>query len=78
MRTVFNIEIKTDIPAHDEERRKALIELFMRASRTLFTQTTMLAKGVSPTINITSEDNVNGTEVHPLFNEGTESTSGSS
>lgn len=69
MRTVFNIEIKTDIPAHDEERRKALIELFMRTSRTLFTQTTMLAKGVSPTINITSEDNVNGTEVHPLFGE---------
>lgn len=67
MRTIFNIEIKTDIPAHDEARRQALIELFTRASRTLLTQTTMVSKGVTPDIRVTSQDNDNGAVDYPLF-----------
>lgn len=67
MRTVFNIEIKLDIPAHDEERRKALIELYTRAARTLLTQTSMVAKGIPPSMKVTSLDNENGPQEHPLF-----------
>lgn len=69
MRTVFNIEIKTDIPAHDDARRQALIELFTRTSRMLLTQTTMVSKGISPSFKITSTDNQNGEQEYPLFVE---------
>jgi hypothetical protein len=67
VRTIFNIEIKTDLPAYDIERRQALIELFRRTSSTLYTQATMLSKGVPVSMSITSHDNENGTEKHPIF-----------
>jgi len=67
MRVVFQIEIKTDIPSHDNERRKALIELFTRTSRTLRTQCSMLSRGVPPTLTLTSNDSENGEEVIPTI-----------
>jgi hypothetical protein len=66
MRTVFNIEIKTDVPAHDKARREAYIKLMTIAARTLYTQATMLAKGVSIDV-VLSSDGENGSEEHPLF-----------
>ena len=69
MRVTFNIEMKTDVPAHDMERRKAFIDLFIHTSRRLYTQAAMLSKGVSPDIKVTSLDNENGEEQYPLFQE---------
>lgn len=67
MRTVFNIEIKTDIPANDEARRQALIELFTRVSRELLTKATLVSKGVSPDFKLSSIDNEKGEQEYPLF-----------
>lgn len=69
MRVIFNIEVKVDIPAHDETRREVFIKLLTQASKQLFTQSAMLCKGLSPTIVMTSQDNDNGEQIHPLFEE---------
>lgn len=43
MRTVFNIELKLDIPATDDERRKAFIELTLMTARQLYAQAAMIS-----------------------------------
>lgn len=69
MRTVFNIEIKCDLPIHDEQRRKTFIKLMMEATRKLYSQSTMLAAELSPEIMVTIEDNRGSREIH-LFEDG--------
>jgi hypothetical protein len=68
MRTVFNIEIKCDLPTHDEQRRKTFIRLMMEATRKLYSQSTMLAAEMSPEIMVTIEDRNGSKEIH-LFDE---------
>jgi hypothetical protein len=69
MRVVFSIEIKVDIPAHDDKRREALIELLSRASRTLRTQCSMVSRGIPPTIKASVNDADVGEVEIPLFEE---------
>jgi hypothetical protein len=68
MRVVFTIEIKTDIPSHDTERREAMIELLARAARTLRTQCSMVSKGIPPTLKLITNDSENGEQELPTIN----------
>lgn len=72
MRTVFNIEIKCDLPTHDEQRRKTFIQLMLKATRQLYAQTTMLAAELSPELTITMDDR-NGSQELNLFEPTTDS-----
>ncbi len=65
MRTVFTIELKCDIAANDEDRRKAFIDLTMKAAETLYGQAAMMVTG-APTI-IVSEASREGKQQFPLF-----------
>ena len=65
MRTVFTIELKCDIDVIEDERRKAFIDLVIAASRQIYGQAAMLAKG-APTITISSASR-NGKEIYPVF-----------
>ena len=60
MRTVFTIEVSTDISVSDDKRRKAFIELMRKASKTLYAQTAMLSDKPTVDISIQSDDSVNG------------------
>jgi hypothetical protein len=72
MRTVFNVEIKCDLPANDEERRKTFIKLMLQTTRLLYTQSTMLSTNIPVELAITMEDR-NGVEELDLFEPTTDS-----
>ena len=67
VRTVFTIEVSTDISVSDEKRRKAFIDLMRKASKTLYAQTAMLSDKPTVDISIQSDDSVNGVSEIPLF-----------
>ena len=69
MRTVFTIEVSTDISVSDDKRRKAFIELMRKASKTLYAQTAMLSDKPTVDISIQSDDSVNGVKEIELFGE---------
>lgn len=60
MRTVFTIEIATDIGIADDKRRLAFIALTRKACKTLFAQTAMLSDSNNVEINMQTEDSMHG------------------
>jgi hypothetical protein len=62
MRTVFTIEVATDIGITDEKRRLAFIALIRKASKNLFAQTAMLSDSNNVEIAIQAEDSMNGAQ----------------
>jgi hypothetical protein len=52
MRIVFNTTLTVDVPATDDELRKAFIELVTQSARTIYGPAAMLARS-RPTIKIT-------------------------
>jgi hypothetical protein len=67
MRTVFTIEISTDVSIGDDKRRKAFVELMKKATRQLSAQTAMLSEHATVEINAQVEDSIHGTEEIELF-----------
>jgi hypothetical protein len=65
MRTVFTIELKADIAAIDEERRKGFIDLATRTAEQFYAQASMIADK-RPEISV-KEVGGNGQINHPLF-----------
>jgi hypothetical protein len=65
IRTVFTIELKLDVDANDDERRKAFIDLALKAGEQLYGVSAMLAKK-SPTVTV-SQSSREGKEFYPLF-----------
>jgi hypothetical protein len=70
MRTVFTIELSTDVSVGDEARRKAFIDLMKKACRTLYAQTAMLSDTAVIDIAVQSEDSMNGVKSIDLFDKG--------
>ena len=69
MRTVFTIEISTDVSIGDDKRRKAFVELMKKATRQLSAQTAMLSERATVEISAQVEDSINGSEEIELFGE---------
>lgn len=67
MRTVFQIEVKVDIDATDDDRRAAFIRLVTEAAQGLYGTAAMLAKK-PPVINIVATDR-NGKHDIPLVDQ---------
>ena len=69
IRTVFTIEISTDVSIGDDKRRKAFVELMKKATRQLSAQTAMLSEHATVEISAQVEDSINGAEELSLFGE---------
>ena len=69
MRTVFTIEVSTDINVSDDQRRAAFVALMRKASKQLYAQTAMLSDRPSVDITIQSDDSINGTADIPVFDK---------
>lgn len=65
MRCVFNVEIKVDLDAEDDEQRAAFIKLVTQAAHAVYGPAVMLAKK-SPTITM-HETSREGKREIPLF-----------
>lgn len=69
VRTVFTIELKCDIGASDDERRKAFIDLAVMSAEQLYGTACMLADhNKPPVINLARTDR-EGKELLPLFGQ---------
>lgn len=73
MRTVFTIEVSTDINVADDKRRAAFIELMRKASKQLYAQTAMLSDRPSVEISIQADDSINGCKDIPVFDKDAQS-----
>lgn len=67
MRTVFTIEVSTDVGVGDDKRRAAFVGLMKKASKTLFAQTAMLSDRPNIDITVQVEDSLNGVQDVDLF-----------
>jgi hypothetical protein len=67
MRTVFTIEVATDVGIDDDKRRAAFVGLMKKASKTLFAQTAMLSDRPNIDISVQVEDSIHGVQEVDLF-----------
>jgi len=65
MRLVFNTTLTVDVPANDDELRKAFIELVTHAARSIYGPAAMLAKS-RPALTISITDR-SGMEMLDVF-----------
>ena len=65
MRVVFTVELKVDVDANDDERRKAFIDLAIQHAEQMYGTAAMLAK--KPPIITASRTDREGKTTLPLF-----------
>lgn len=68
MRSTFTIELQADISAAEPERRRAFIELVLKVSKQLYTQSSMIAS-TPPTITVNEVGTSKGKVSHPVFDD---------